>query len=135
MQKEVFDKKIKETDNELANAMSLAFPLLSNSKYHKKSQYTLKNTLEQIFNVEGEKRDNLEEAHIYVVMQDYRHSDISGLELDFYYPQYKLAFEYQGEQHYKNSILFHQKGSFEQNQIRDKLKSDICKENGLFQIL
>ena len=29
------------------------------------------------------------------MLQDFRHPDIGNLEFDFYFPQYKLAFEYQ----------------------------------------
>ena len=64
-------------------------------------------------------------------MEDYRHIDIDNLELDFYYPQYKLAFEYQGHQHYSNRLVFHQSGTLDDNQRRDLQKSSICKDKGI----
>ncbi len=64
------------------------------------------------------------------------------LELDFYYPELKLALEYQvtwvllfikskGEQHYKYTPIFHgNHDNFEAGKIRDQNKREICKNKG-----
>jgi len=55
------------------------------------------------------------------------------LELDGYNEELNLAFEYDGEYHYKK----HHKGSektFQDQKKRDKLKTKICKEKGVILI-
>ena len=53
----------------------------------KKAQYALKACLQQLFNNEDNKD--------IVLLEEYRHPDISNLELDYFLPQYNIAFEYQ----------------------------------------
>jgi len=54
---------------------------------------------------------------------------LKGLELDGYNNKYKIAFEYNGEQHYKFTPYFHKKLSdFEWQQIRDQLKRFLLKQ-------
>jgi hypothetical protein len=55
------------------------------------------------------------------------------LELDGYNEEHKVAFEYQGIQHYKEHKLFHQRdnSSLEKQQLHDKIKVDKCKENNI----
>ena len=48
----------------------------------KKSQYTLKSMINELFPNEE-------------ILEDYRHADLDYLELDYYLPNLKLAFEYQ----------------------------------------
>ena len=48
----------------------------------KKSQYTLKSMLQSLFSN-------------YEIVEEYRHTDLENLELDYYIPELKLAFEYQ----------------------------------------
>lgn len=59
-------------------------------------------------------------------------NDITGqpLELDIYYPDLKLAFEFQGEQHYKETNFANAKqvNSIKQ---RDEIKVVKCEENGI----
>lgn len=61
---------------------------------------------------------------------------LDNLRLDFYLPDYNIAIECQGEQHFK-PIDFAGKGIewatklFEENRMRDKKKKDICEENGI----
>lgn len=57
---------------------------------------------------------------------------LNKLELDGYNETLKLAFEYQGIQHYKYSPDFFHKngiGDFYKQQERDKLKRQLCKDN------
>lgn len=49
--------------------------------------------------------------------------------LDFYLPDYNIAIECQGEQHF--NVVEHFKESFEICQIRDKIKKNLCKENNI----
>ena len=51
------------------------------------------------------------------------------LELDGYNDDLKIAFEYNGRQHYRRNPLFHTKQQFEELQYRDKVKSKLCKIN------
>ena len=80
-------------------------------------------------------------------MEDYKHPDLVTskglpLELDLFYPQLNLAFEYQveikrrgfvdfkGVQHFKNVEIF--SNAIDESRVRDKLKSELCKEKGIF---
>ena len=54
------------------------------------------------------------------------------LELDGYCEEIEVAFEYNGEQHYKRHPLWHRKnGSFEKQQDNDRLKARLCEEKGI----
>ncbi|WP_144532135.1 zinc-ribbon domain-containing protein [Bacillus paranthracis] len=56
----------------------------------------------------------------------------NGYELDGYNEELKLAFEFQGIQHYKKSSFFHRKqGDFEAQIIRDNDKREMCKRLGI----
>ena len=55
-------------------------------KSSKKSQYMLKECIENLF--VNKKKD-------FVLLTEYKHPDISNLELDYFLPQYSIAFEYQ----------------------------------------
>jgi hypothetical protein len=72
------------------------------------------------------------------VLEEYRHPDFvvssSGhpLELDFFYPEYNLAFEYQGQQHYRDIPKFNRySDSLEQRKLRDLRKITVCREKGM----
>ena len=55
-----------------------------------------------------------------------------GLELDIYIPELKLAFEYNGEQHYEWIEFFQKtKEDFKALQYRDRCKKKICKIKGI----
>ncbi len=59
---------------------------------------------------------------------------LSGKELDGYCSELNLAFEYQGQQHYKN-IYFHRPGrDLKTQQERDKQKRMLCKKLGIILI-
>jgi hypothetical protein len=54
------------------------------------------------------------------------------LELDGYNKRRKIAFEYQGEQHYKFAKFFkHDEKYLKKLQKRDRIKKKLCKENGV----
>jgi len=52
------------------------------------------------------------------------------LEIDIYYPDYKLAFEFQGEEHY-NVTDFADSSLVEEIKRRDAIKEKFCKENSI----
>ena len=56
-----------------------------------------------------------------------------NLELDGYNEELKIAFEYNGQQHYKHTPFFHKKGihQFNEQQKRDQFKKDKCHELGI----
>lgn len=53
------------------------------------------------------------------------------LHLDFYLPEYNIAIECQGIQHFKPIDIFGGEEGFKNTQIRDKIKYDLCKEHGI----
>ena len=52
------------------------------------------------------------------------------LELDYFYPELKIAVEYQGQQHYKTKTIF-QQSSIEEDKYRDIQKIVMCKAKGI----
>ncbi len=57
------------------------------------------------------------------------------LELDGYCKKFKLAFEYNGPQHYAFVKRFHRTEiGFDKQQKRDKLKAQLCEEKGIIKI-
>lgn len=58
-----------------------------------------------------------------------------NLELDCYNEELGIALEYDGAQHAHYSPFFHKEyKDFEKQQIRDKIKEDLCKKHGIFLI-
>jgi len=54
------------------------------------------------------------------------------MQLDLYYPDLKLAFEYDGQQHSKYNKYFHKtKKAFEYLKLCDKIKNKICRDLGI----
>ena len=51
--------------------------------------------------------------------------------LDFYLPEYKIAIECQGEQHFEPIKHFGGENKYKLQQERDKRKKQLCKENGI----
>jgi hypothetical protein len=93
-------------DQNLMQLLSFAYPehqwefsRKSMGSYYKKSQYLLKVCLKTLFPQEGE-FPILAMLTYIEILEEYRHPDIEMdsrqfLALDFFYPKYKLAFEYQ----------------------------------------
>ena len=50
---------------------------------------------------------------------------------DFYLPDYKIAIEYNGKQHYEPIEFFGGEKAFKLNQARDQAKRDYCAENSI----
>jgi hypothetical protein len=58
-----------------------------------------------------------------------------ALELDCYIPEYKLAIEYNGIQHYKFPSAYHKtEKEFYDQVYRDRLKKKLCDESGVYLI-
>lgn len=57
--------------------------------------------------------------------------DRQVLQFDFYLPDYNIAIEYNGKQHYEPVDYFGGKKSFELQQKHDKIKENYCKENNI----
>ena len=51
--------------------------------------------------------------------------------LDFYIPEYNVAIECQGEQHFNEIKHFGGINKFKKTQLRDKKKKQLCEENGI----
>ena len=51
--------------------------------------------------------------------------------LDFYLPEYNVAIECQGGQHFSPTELFGGKDFYELTIERDKVKKDLCEEHGI----
>ncbi len=57
---------------------------------------------------------------------------LDGLEMDIYIPSLKLAFEYNGIQHYEYNPHFHRNyNDFEIQQFRDRRTQELCKLNNI----
>jgi hypothetical protein len=53
------------------------------------------------------------------------------LELDFYLPDYNIAIEIQGRQHFEPVEVFGGENEFKNIQQRDKIKKQLCDDNGV----
>jgi len=78
--------------------------------------------------------ENIFKTDFPKVRPDFIVNDKTGkkLELDGYNEKLKLAFEYQGQQHYNFSPYFHKsEEDFLKQNYRDKLKKEICEQQGI----
>ena len=83
----------------------------------------------------GEKtiREYLEKNNIEF-KQEYKFKNCKykkELPFDFYIPEYNLCIEFDGKQHFKPIEHFGGEEYFEIIQIRDKIKNNYCKDNGI----
>lgn len=64
------------------------------------------------------------------VKRRYRGKELNGYEIDIWLPEYRLGFEYQGEQHYKEVKHWHGENGFAEQKRRDKAKKQLFKKLG-----
>lgn len=64
----------------------------------------------------------------------YRFKELGQQSLDIYIPSSKIAFEYQGLQHYQPVEIFGGKEHFEKQKINDENKRKICADNNIILI-
>ena len=57
--------------------------------------------------------------------------DINTLPFDFYLPDYNIAIEYQGKQHYESIDYFGGEKSLQYTQKHDSIKKEYCKNNNI----
>lgn len=55
----------------------------------------------------------------------------SNLRLDFYLPQFNIAIECQGEQHFYPILMYGGKKGFQYQQTRDRVKKQLCENHGI----
>ena len=84
-------KDMKIGSNLLTQLLTATFPQFKwiisvTSPSSKKSQYMLKECIVKLFS------DDKKEP---VLLEEYKHPDIANIELDYFLPQYNIAFEYQ----------------------------------------
>lgn len=65
------------------------------------------------------------------VRRHYKDEWLEGLILDIYIPSLKLAFEYQGEQHFISFEYLGGESTMELSQLRDEQKVELCINNGV----
>lgn len=65
-------------------------------------------------------------------IEKHNRTQLEGLEIDCYLPEYKLGFEYNGLQHYQWVEVFHKtEEEFKAQQLRDIKKNQIASEKGI----
>lgn len=77
--------------------------------------------------------DVLKNVFNFIPEVDFKHGLVlpNRLHLDFYLPKQQIAIEYDGAQHYRPVKWFGGKDSFDRQQVRDKLKDQYCKDQGI----
>lgn len=91
-------------------------------KYKWKSEELMVKCIKKIFN-EYEVIQQFKPYFLYV--------NKGQLSFDAYIPKLKIAFEYQGKQHYEPIEYFGGEESFKKQQYRDKIKKEISKKNNV----
>lgn len=73
-----------------------------------------------------------EKQYVYVEEQKFDWmTDKGNLRLDFYLPDFKVAIECQGIQHFDAIDFFGGEDALEENKRRDLLKRELCEKNGI----
>ena len=67
----------------------------------------------------------------YEIVRHHRPDWLEGLELDIFLPSKRLAFEYQGQQHFHPVKAWGGQKALEELQARDARKANICEELGI----
>jgi len=67
----------------------------------------------------------------YEVVHHARPEWLEGLELDIYVPALKLAFEYQGQQHFHPIEAWGGQGALQEARRRDERKARLCERQGI----
>jgi len=121
-----FDKNYSNEVNYLNSPHSSRDPFRKSSRIptESKGEAICRQTLQNIFNAPFPK-----------VRPDFLFNSVTGenLEFDMYNKDYKLAVEYNGQQHYKYNSFMHggSKDKFYAQQYRDNMKKEICKKLGI----
>jgi len=70
-----------------------------------------------------------DELYMEFVSEEFTYEDsLKKMEFDFYFPSLKLAFEYQGQQHFKKDLDYLDAESI---MVRDEEKRNLCKTKGI----
>jgi len=74
----------------------------------------------------------LQFPHYTIIPQKTIKVGYKSLYLDYYIPQLKMAFEFDGQQHFQFISFFHKTLKGFQNSLkRDSMKDKYCRENGI----
>lgn len=122
----VIDKICVDTTPELPEEFKRQICVVPNNKFLSRGEKLCRETMEKIYGVPFK---NTRPSWL---------RNITGrcLELDCYNEKLKLAVEYSGESHYKYPNYFHKSyDEFKDSQRRDKLKSELCKKQGVHLIV
>lgn len=79
---------------------------------------------------ENKIKELLNDNNIKYIYQ-YKNNIFSRLSIDFFLPEYNIAIEYQGRQHFQSVSVFGGNEEFEKIKERDIRKYNICKENNI----
>ena len=110
-------KRLKNKQQENQRRKELGLPLIGEKEYYNETKLFI--YLSSLFRDEEIIRHN-------------RSLLLGGLELDIYIPSLKLAFEYNGKQHYEYTLFFHKTyNDFEIQQLKDNRKQELCEQNGI----
>lgn len=121
-----YDKQYDDSVNYLNSPHSSRDPYSKNKRIptESKGEAICRQTLQEIFNAPFPK-----------VRPDFLFNSVTGenLEFDMYNKDYKLAVEYNGQQHYKYNSFMHggSKDKFYGQQYRDNMKRQIAKKLGI----
>lgn len=77
-------------------------------------------------------KDKLKDVDLYrQYTPDFLQNGVSHMSIDIFIPEYNIGIEYQGEQHFKPVKYFGGEEKYLLNLKRDKLKYELCSNNGI----